>query len=151
MFDRDQALARWRKDFAARSGVSKDDLDELESHLLDQADDFEHKGLSEEEAFALSAWRLGSSEEIQTEFAKQRSSLLVRQRLVWGLAGILGFLLVLRLGAVAYQILSSWYIGVVRPDPGANSFDFESCQLAHALSVALPYGAQHDGRGGMNL
>lgn len=63
-------LLRWRQAMAASSGVTDDDLDELEDHLLAEYRDLYALGLRPDEAFLLAARRLGQAPEVADEFLR---------------------------------------------------------------------------------
>ena len=72
MFDLNEALKHWKRSHQNTCGV--EDLEELESHLLEHVDDLRETGLSEEEAFVQAVSRMGSPKDIGREFAKVRSA-----------------------------------------------------------------------------
>lgn len=70
MFDLNQQIARWRSALANQCACSRDELQELESHLREQIAALVAAGRSEQEAFSESASRLGDTATICSEFAK---------------------------------------------------------------------------------
>ena len=52
------------------------DLDELEEHLRDQAEDLVESGLSEDEAFLIALKRLGAADRLTAEFAREHGDRL---------------------------------------------------------------------------
>jgi hypothetical protein len=70
MPEREQLIAQWRRNLAETTGCTKEVLDELESHLRDDVQQFMQAGHSEEQALALAASRLGHPRVLAAEFAK---------------------------------------------------------------------------------
>jgi hypothetical protein len=70
MFDLNQQIARWKRDFAANGTCSTDELEELESHLREEIATLLAAGLAHEEAFAKSVARIGEPDAVCSEFAK---------------------------------------------------------------------------------
>lgn len=60
----------WKRTFAKRSEISKDNLEELESHLRDEIQLLKSEGLSEMEAFLVARHRLGDEECLAEEYKK---------------------------------------------------------------------------------
>jgi hypothetical protein len=70
MFDLEQAVRKWRRRLAASGVFSPETLDELESHVREEAEQQERAGATPENAFELSTRRLGQGSALQAEFAK---------------------------------------------------------------------------------
>jgi Cytochrome C assembly protein len=70
MFDLNQQIDLWKRALRANATCSKDELEELESHLREQIEAMIAAGLSQEEAFAKSISRLGDPHAVCREFAK---------------------------------------------------------------------------------
>jgi hypothetical protein len=70
MPEREELIARWRRNLAETTGCTNEVLDELESHLRDELQQLLQAGHSEEQAFALATSRLGPPRALATEFAK---------------------------------------------------------------------------------
>ncbi|PKQ22625.1 MAG: hypothetical protein CVT65_12440, partial [Actinobacteria bacterium HGW-Actinobacteria-5] len=69
---------------ASDPALAAADLDELESHLRDQIDDLESVGLSGDEAFLIAVRRLGRTDELSREFAREHSDRLWKQLVLGG-------------------------------------------------------------------
>jgi hypothetical protein len=70
-FDLNAAIQGWRASLGKKlSGLGKDDLDELESHVRDSSEALIAKGLTDEEAFLIAIRRAGSQEQLASEFSK---------------------------------------------------------------------------------
>ena len=65
-----QAIAEWRRAMIAGGISSPETLDELESHLRDDAEEKRARGLSAEEAFAAAVQQIGQVAALQSEFKK---------------------------------------------------------------------------------
>ena len=72
-------LAEWRTLMAARPGVSPEDVEELEDHLLSEVNDLRACGLSPEEAFLIAVRRLGAQDEVAREYSAVHADRLWRQ------------------------------------------------------------------------
>ena len=71
MFNLDEAISDWRRKMSAGGIETPAILDELESHLREDAEKLAKSGvLSEAEAFMVAASRVGQSELLRAEFAK---------------------------------------------------------------------------------
>lgn len=70
MFDLESQIRAWGDHLRAHGNFTEADLIELESHLRDQIEDLEAGGLAADEAFLISAKRLGNVDAISQEFAK---------------------------------------------------------------------------------
>jgi hypothetical protein len=97
-FDLNAAIQRWRAGLAESSSFSKDDLDELESHVRDSVELLRTPSLSEEEAFLIAIRRTGPQEQLATEFATVNGGSVWWNRLLWMTIGWLGVPTVLSLG-----------------------------------------------------
>ncbi len=80
----DAQLAQWRRYLAADPALAASDLDELESHLRDQIDDLAAVGLSGDEAFLIAVRRLGRTDDLSREFAREHSDRLWKQLVLDG-------------------------------------------------------------------
>jgi hypothetical protein len=69
-FDMNLMIRQWREKLAQSTTVSRESLDELESHLRDSATELEQRGLSAEEAYMVAARRIGPSGALEIEFEK---------------------------------------------------------------------------------
>ena len=61
-------LRQWRDAVAANRGLTADDVDELEDHLLAEYQDLSALGLSSDEALLVAKHRLGSVAEVASEY-----------------------------------------------------------------------------------
>jgi hypothetical protein len=51
MFDKEDAVARWKKGMRKSQAIEDGDMVELEGYLRDKIDELEEQGMSEEDAF----------------------------------------------------------------------------------------------------
>jgi hypothetical protein len=72
----DEGVQQWRAALARDRVIDAADLDELEGHLRDQAEDLAASGLSEDEAFLIALKRLGSADRLTAEFAREHGDRL---------------------------------------------------------------------------
>lgn len=66
-------IAAWRSELAGSGILSREDLDELESHLLDEVDQLSSCPLTEREAFMVAKDRIGTHAELSRPYAKSKS------------------------------------------------------------------------------
>lgn len=60
----------WKSELSKKSNMTSDNIEELESHLLDLINGLESKGLNIEESFIIAKKRIGRTDEICAEFDK---------------------------------------------------------------------------------
>ena len=72
----DEGVQQWRASLARGRVIDATDLDELEEHLRDQAEDLTASGLSEDEAFLIALKRLGAADRLTAEFAREHGDRL---------------------------------------------------------------------------
>lgn len=77
--DLDARIAQWRAAISRSAAVTDTDADELESHLRDSIDDLHRAGLDDEEAFLIAVKRLGSTDAVTAEFAREHGDRLWKQ------------------------------------------------------------------------
>ncbi|MDB6055004.1 MAG: hypothetical protein JWN25_2527 [Verrucomicrobiales bacterium] len=82
MNELDGRIAGWRRELLKAGINSTATLDELESHLREEMENFEKAGRSEKEAFELAVSKMGSSETMRNEFIKLRGRSLTHANLV---------------------------------------------------------------------
>jgi hypothetical protein len=87
MFSISQAIINWRNNFKQYDQFSKEDLDELESHLRDEISVLKTKELTDEEAFIVAKQRLGTPNKIQAEYQKANPNQVWKNRFLWMLSG----------------------------------------------------------------
>ena len=100
MFQLDNAIENWRNGLLQNQSMQDSDIDELESHLRDEVDSLMLGGFSDEEAFMVSAHRMGDHQAVGQEFAKVNPSLAWRRRAFWMFFGILVSMLVTGVASV---------------------------------------------------
>lgn len=64
------SLKNWKRSLSRNRSMTSDNIQELESHLLDEIDNLVSKDMSEEEAFLLATKQIGTKEFLASEFAK---------------------------------------------------------------------------------
>jgi len=78
----DDQVNLWRSYVARHVAISRDDIDELESHLRMRIDALREKGLDDDEAFLVAVKRLGALDEVSREFAREHSERLWKQLVI---------------------------------------------------------------------
>jgi hypothetical protein len=69
VFDLEREVSVWRGALGSRGALSAESIDELESHLRDEIAELSAKGLDPDEAFLISAKRVGNLDSVAREFA----------------------------------------------------------------------------------
>lgn len=72
-FDLTAFISGWRSDLASSGSLSKKDLDELESHMLDEIDQLTQYPLSQKEAFMIARERIGSRSDLSQPYIQSKS------------------------------------------------------------------------------
>jgi len=104
----DRLIREWRSRMRQEEAFTGTDLDELESHLRDEVEALQNKGLSEEEAFLISARRLGDGDRLGEEFLKINSGTIWKQRIFWMVGGYFLFNFFLTLIHTAQSAYLFW-------------------------------------------
>lgn len=79
MSDTEARIAQWRAALARSAAVTDADADELEEHLRDRMAELERSGLDAEEAFLIAVKRLGATDAVTAEFAREHGDRLWKQ------------------------------------------------------------------------
>ncbi len=79
MSDVEARIAQWRAAIARSAAVTDADADELEEHLRDRMADLEGRGLEPDEAFLIAVKRLGATDAVTAEFAREHGDRLWKQ------------------------------------------------------------------------
>jgi hypothetical protein len=82
----------WKSELSQNSNMTKDNIDELESHLYDQIDDLQLIGLSTEESLLIAKSRIGNTKELTTEYGKVNKKIYFSSKITPYLKGILLFI-----------------------------------------------------------
>ncbi|GAA1522777.1 hypothetical protein BJ978_000524 [Agromyces terreus] len=77
-------VASWRRWMLRHDALTEPDVDELESHLLDRVDQFVASGLTHDEAFLIAVKRLGRTDDLSREYAREHSERLWKQLVLDG-------------------------------------------------------------------
>lgn len=87
MFELEKEITRWRERLSHSESFTPDHVAEMESHLRDSVEDLQSRELSTEEAFLIANRRLGTAEELRSEFNKENLASLWAGRVMWILVG----------------------------------------------------------------
>ncbi|MCA9216831.1 MAG: hypothetical protein KDB27_27365 [Planctomycetales bacterium] len=87
MHNINELIADWRTRMANNDTFRVMDIDELEEHLRESVDELVQTGLALDEAFVVAERRLGSPNELGTEYAKTNGSYVWHHRVFWMTAG----------------------------------------------------------------
>ena len=70
MFNLETAIAEWRRHLNSRGVGSSQVLDELESHLREDTEEYLREGATAQQAFEMAVQRLGQAADLECEFEK---------------------------------------------------------------------------------
>ena len=91
-FNLEENINIWRSELSHKSNMTKDNIDELESHLHDEIDKLLPIGLSIEESLLIAKSRIGNTKELTTEYGKVNKEIYLRNKIIPYLKGILLFI-----------------------------------------------------------
>ena len=120
-----QQIENWRNSLYASGSFESDELDELESHLLDEVEQLNTDMLSAEEKLLVAQHRLGSSNQLRKAYQKKDWASFAQ--LSWGLQVLISFFL-LREVAVQLSYASSLII---------NGLQSQTKLLNYAISIGI--------------
>ena len=104
-FDLNKSLKHWRNELRSQRSFTEENIEELQSHLMDQLDALKENGLSEEEAFLIACRRLGNAPELAGDFRKINMSMVWKERICLMVTGLAGYLFINSF----LSIFSYWY------------------------------------------
>ncbi|HEX5219768.1 MAG TPA: permease prefix domain 1-containing protein [Verrucomicrobiae bacterium] len=112
-FDLNHSIQEWRESLAKSPAFSRENLDELESHLRDSVHTLVETGLSKQQAFQAAVQRCGNRKQLATAF-KNASPIGAFRKLL----AVTSALLALMFGAVSYWLfyLTDGRYAISRPD-----------------------------------
>jgi len=91
-FSIDKSINIWKSQLSKKSNFTGDNINELESHLLDEIQGLSEIGLNEEESFLVASKRIGTIEQLTSEYGKVNRKVYFRSRILPFLKGILVFI-----------------------------------------------------------
>ena len=92
MFELNKKIENWHNELIANQSMDETDVNELIYHLKDNIEEFNKKGLSEEESYWIAKHRLGDTQALSIEFSKVNQALIWKKRMLWLLLGYFLFL-----------------------------------------------------------
>lgn len=90
-FNIEQNIEEWKSALSGNPNMTADNINELESHLLDEITGLQKSGLNEEESFLIAQKRMGSIDNLINEFNKVNRKVYFRNKILPYLNGILLF------------------------------------------------------------
>ncbi|WP_149275091.1 hypothetical protein [Pareuzebyella sediminis] len=91
-FSIDKSINNWKHQLSKTANFTEDNINELESHLLDEIQELNKIGLNEEESFLVASKRIGTIEQLTFEYSKVNRKVYFRNRIFPFLTGILVFI-----------------------------------------------------------
>ena len=108
MFDLEQSIADWREQMLAAGIKSPVPLEELETHLREDVEEWMHSGVTAQQAFETTVRQIGQGEMLQPEFARAGETIYEQlKRLVCALVGIPN-----------YRLATNMNTSNANPEPG---------------------------------
>lgn len=89
MFNLNESIKGWKAKLGNCDSFTGNDIEELESHLLDEIESLKEKELSEEEAFYIASSRLGEVDLLSSEFSKVNEKPMYLRKVALLLGGYL--------------------------------------------------------------
>lgn len=96
-FDLNDSINHWKKAISRDAHFTKENITELESHLLDEIHNLNGLGLTDEESFMVAKRRIGEVKFLATEYGKVNKKLYFLNRILPYLKGILLYLAFIKL------------------------------------------------------
>jgi len=90
-FNLNKNIEIWKSELSQKSNMTKDNINELESHLREEIHELELLGLNTEESLLIAEKRIGNVEDLRTEFGKINKGIYFRNKIIPYLKGILLF------------------------------------------------------------
>lgn len=109
MFNLESRISIWKSEFAKRGTLTNDDIDELESHILDTIDELENKGYALEEAFNMAIEKLGTDDLLSEEYEKVNARLSLFQKVTYGIIGFIGLNFIFRITEIIMLMIGSLF------------------------------------------
>lgn len=91
-FDLDNSVTQWKNTVSKDPSFTKENIDELEDHLLDEIQNLNRLGLAQEESFMIAKRRIGEFEVLGQEYGKINKKIYFYRRVLPYLKGMLCFL-----------------------------------------------------------
>ena len=107
MFDLNKSILNWKKSLQSCDSFTRENIDELESHLNEQIADLTETGLNDEEAFWVAQKRIGTIQSLNSEYTKINNLNILKKKIYWILTGVAGLLM------YSIFITSSYYFFLI--------------------------------------
>lgn len=138
MFELKESITNWKQKLNSSNSLTSNDIEELESHLLDEIDLLKEKDLSEEEAFFVATSRLGSVDLLSSEYIKVNSRTMFFKKIVLLLGGYVVISFIQNLISIISMIICQTLV-IANMDPAKGNVmnsDYNS-KLSFWLSLIL--------------
>lgn len=130
MFDLKEQIKKWCSLLEVDESYKKTDVEELESHVLEEIEQLKAKGLNEEEGFWVATHRIGKAEDLNLEFKKINSNFIWKKRLLLFLGGFLFF-------TILHKIINVHIIRLFYNNRGQNDLPVILFSFLHILGISL--------------
>ena len=137
MFRLKDSMESWKVKLYNSNSFTSSDIEELESHLLDEIDILKNKDLSEEEAFYIACSRLGSVELLSSEFTKINTNSIYLKRVVWFLGGYILISFIQKLITIFSLFLTTYIAKKIYAITTFNSDPFFYLNLTISIVISI--------------
>jgi hypothetical protein len=141
MFELKEAIENWKQKLSCSNSFTTNDIEELESHLLDAIDALKEKDLSEEEAFFVATSRLGSVNLLSSEFIKVNTRTIYLKRVAWFISGyILIYFIQQLINSISFFLtvaIDKAKIIYLNVDTSSYSYGFSYSYLCIGISIVF--------------
>jgi hypothetical protein len=103
-------IENWRNELSAQPSFNQENLDELEDHLRMSLETMQKSGLSEEEAFLIASRRMGSTQNLDSEYGKINTVERWTRYMRWMVTGILAFQAFTMIWKFAARLVSGYWL-----------------------------------------
>ena len=131
-FSLEKNIEIWKSALFENPNMTTGDINELESHLLDEIAGLHNLGLNEEESFLIAQKRIGSIDNLINEFSKVNKNVFLHNRALPYLTGILLFFAFITISELVMttSILIAQKIGI-------NDSYFNSVSIAILITLSI--------------
>ena len=140
MFELKESIVNWKQKLNSSNSLTSNDIEELESHLLDEIDSLKEKDLSEEEAFFVATSRLGSVDLLSNEFIKVNTKTMFFKKIVLLLGGYVVISFIQNLISIISMLITQTIV-ISNMDPAKGNVIDSSYNSNLSLGISLIFAA----------
>ncbi|WP_341215381.1 permease prefix domain 1-containing protein [uncultured Wocania sp.] len=133
-FNLKESIEIWKSELSKKSNMTTDNIEELESHLLDLINDLKSKGLDKEESFLIARKRIGKIDDICLEFDKVNNHFSFINKAIPYLKGALIYI-----AFIALSKLLLLYTLILTQKLSLNSTMFKVISAILLVSISISF------------